>query len=104
MFKRLNKITVALIIPSTLLFGASSQLVAAEESLETAIEKIVVTARGRAENIQKIPESITSFNAAQSERAGIKSFRDVADLRLTLSPLLLDGQLLKRLPQKEIPL
>ena len=87
MFMRLNKITAALIVPSTLLFGASSQLVAAEEALESEIEKIVVTARGRAEHIQEIPESITSFNAAQIERAGIKSFRDVADLTPNLSQL-----------------
>jgi iron complex outermembrane receptor protein len=87
MSKRLNKITTALIVPSILLFVANSQLVAAEESLDKPFEKIVVTARGRAESLQEIPESITSFNAEQIERAGIKSFRDVADLTPNLSQL-----------------
>ena len=88
MLNRLNKITSAIILPSSLLLGTSSPLFAAEESLEEAsIEKIVVTARGRVESIQEIPESITSFNAEQIERAGIKSFRDVADLTPNLSQL-----------------
>jgi iron complex outermembrane receptor protein len=87
MSMRLNKITTALIVPSTLLFVANSQLVAAEESLDNTFEKIVVTARGRVESLQEIPESITSFNAKQIERAGIKSFRDVADLTPNLSQL-----------------
>ena len=87
--KRLCKIAAAIAFPSTLMFAASFPLVAAQEqaSAETDIEKIVVTARGRAENIQNIPESITSFNAQQIERAGIKSFRDVADLTPNLSQL-----------------
>ncbi|WP_339721699.1 TonB-dependent receptor [uncultured Paraglaciecola sp.] len=85
----LSKIAAAIILPSTLMFGVSFPLIAAEEQslLQTDIEKIVVTSRGRAENLQNIPESITSFNAEQIERAGIKSFRDVADLTPNLSQL-----------------
>jgi iron complex outermembrane receptor protein len=87
--KPLSKIAAAIILPSTLILGVSFPLVAAQEQalLQTDIEKIVVTSRGRAENIQNIPESITSFNAEQIERAGIKSFRDVADLTPNLSQL-----------------
>ena len=70
-----------------MLFGATAQLTAAEEALETAIDEVIVTARGREESLQEIPESITTFNAAQIERAGIKSFRDVADLTPNLSQL-----------------
>jgi len=84
---RLNKFLAGLIVPSTLLFGATAQLTAAEEALETAIDEVIVTARGREESLQEIPESITTFNAAQIERAGIKSFRDVADLTPNLSQL-----------------
>ncbi len=84
---RLNKFLAGLIVPSTLLFGATAQLTAAEEALEAAIDEVIVTARGREESLQEIPESITTFNAAQIERAGIKSFRDVADLTPNLSQL-----------------
>jgi len=84
---RLNKFLAGLIVRSTLLFGATAQLTAAEEALETAIDEVIVTARGREESLQEIPESITTFNAAQIERAGIKSFRDVADLTPNLSQL-----------------
>lgn len=87
MSMRFNKITAALLVPSSLIMMAPSTTLAAEESLEADIEKIVVTARGRAESIQEIPESITSFNAEQIERAGIESFRDVADLTPNLSQL-----------------
>jgi iron complex outermembrane receptor protein len=85
----LGKIGTAMLLPSTIMFGISFPLLADQEQkrLETDIEKVVVTARGRAENIQNIPESITSFNAQQIERAGINSFRDVADLTPNLSQL-----------------
>lgn len=85
----LRKIGTAMLLPSTIMFGISFPLLADQEQkrLETDIEKVVVTARGRAENIQNIPESITSFNAQQIERAGINSFRDVADLTPNLSQL-----------------
>ena len=52
-----------------------------------AIDNIVVTARRRSESLQDIPESVTAFSAAQIERAGISSLRDVADLTPNLSQL-----------------
>ncbi|MDO6694767.1 TonB-dependent receptor [Aliiglaciecola sp. 3_MG-2023] len=86
---RLSKIAAAIMLPSSLMLAMSPSVVTAQEQemIETDIEKVVVTARGRVENIQNIPESITSFNAEQIERAGIKSFRDVADLTPNLSQL-----------------
>lgn len=52
-----------------------------------ALDNIVVTARRRSESLQDIPESVTAFSAAQIERAGISSLRDVADLTPNLSQL-----------------
>lgn len=51
------------------------------------IEKIVVSARGRVESIQSVPDSVTAFNSDDIENARITSFRDVANLTPNLSAL-----------------
>ena len=54
---------------------------------EGQLEEIVVSARKRDERLQDIPESVTAFTAKDIEHAGIRSFRDVADLTPNLSEL-----------------
>ncbi|TAP29605.1 TonB-dependent receptor [Alteromonas sp. KUL17] len=51
------------------------------------VEKIVVSARGRVETIQSVPDSVTVFGSEDIENARIKSFRDVANLTPNLSAL-----------------
>lgn len=41
---------------------------------------IVVTARRRSEHLQDVPESVTAFTSGDIANAGIKDFRNVADL------------------------
>ncbi len=45
-----------------------------------AIEEVVVTARKREENLQNVPLVVQAFSAAQIERQGIRTLRDVAKL------------------------
>jgi iron complex outermembrane receptor protein len=47
------------------------------EQPETQIEAITVTARSRAENIQKVPDAITAFSASAIESRGIEGIGDV---------------------------
>lgn len=48
---------------------------AATESIE--IEEVVVTARGRSENLLDIPDTVTTFSGSQIEQLGIESMEDV---------------------------
>ncbi|TRX56467.1 TonB-dependent receptor [Thalassomonas sp. M1454] len=58
-----------------------------ENKLEEDIETIVVSARGRSESIQSVPDSVTAFSADMIESSRITSFRDVADMTPNLSQL-----------------
>ena len=66
-------------------------VVHAEESIKeptaSGIEVIEVTARGRVETIQSVPDSVTAFSADDIERSRISNFRDVADMTPNLSQL-----------------
>ena len=46
----------------------------AQEEPSAVLEEIVVTARQRAENLQDVPDAITTFSAPEIERLGIDSF------------------------------
>ena len=83
----INKLLGFLSFSSVLLLAPTQTLFAQELAEARAIEEVVVTARGREENLQSVPESITAFSAEQIERAGIKNFRDLADLTPNLSQL-----------------
>lgn len=48
--------------------------VMAQEEPSAVLEEIVVTARQRAENLQDVPDAITTFSAPEIERLGIDSF------------------------------
>ncbi|MCZ0951675.1 MAG: TonB-dependent receptor [Rhodospirillaceae bacterium] len=48
--------------------------VMAQETPSAVLEEIVVTARQRAENLQDVPDAITTFSAPEIERLGIDSF------------------------------
>ncbi|MGB5579928.1 MAG: TonB-dependent receptor [Woeseia sp.] len=74
-------ITAALALGNIALPGVAL----AQQSADGTIEEIVVTSRKRAENLQEIPESITVFNEAAIERAGISRFGDFAALTPNLS-------------------
>ncbi len=83
----INKLLGFLSFSSVLLLAPTQTLFAQEVAEARAIEEVVVTARGREENLQSVPESISAFSAEQIERAGIKNFRDLADLTPNLSQL-----------------
>ncbi|TLU64154.1 TonB-dependent receptor [Thalassotalea litorea] len=51
------------------------------------IETIEVTARGRVETIQSVPDSVTAFSADDIESARITNIRDVANLTPNLTAL-----------------
>ncbi|MGB5247540.1 MAG: Plug domain-containing protein, partial [Woeseia sp.] len=74
-------ITAALALGNIALPGVAL----AQQSADGTIEEIVVTSRKRAENLQEIPDSITVFNEAAIERAGISRFGDFAALTPNLS-------------------
>ncbi len=59
----------------------------AEKVSEVEIEKIVVTARGRIETIQNVPDSVTAFTSDMIENSRITNFRDVANMTPNLSAL-----------------
>ena len=65
--------------------------VQAEESTEKVseveVERIVVTARGRIETIQNVPDSVTAFTSDMIENSRITNFRDVANMTPNLSAL-----------------
>ena len=48
--------------------------VMAQEEPSAVLEEIVVTARQRVENLQDVPDAITTFSAPEIERLGIDSF------------------------------
>ena len=83
----LNKLLGFLSFSSVLLLAPTQTMFAQEVAEARAIEEITVTARGREENLQSVPESISAFSAEDIERAGIKNFRDLADLTPNLSQL-----------------
>ncbi|MBU2883468.1 TonB-dependent receptor [Psychrosphaera sp. B3R10] len=58
-----------------------------ETSAEQDIEKITVTARGRVETIQSVPDSITAISGNTIENANIKNFSDIANLTPNLGQL-----------------
>lgn len=60
------------------IFALSNGAEAIAQSMD--IEEIIVTARRRAEPLQKIPVSITAFTDIQIERGGIRNIDDVAKL------------------------
>ena len=53
----------------------------------TGVERISITARGRTETLQNVPDSVTAFSADMIENQRITSFRDVADMTPNLSQL-----------------
>lgn len=58
-----------------------------EAELDEGIETIVVSARGRTESIQSVPDSVTAFSADMIENSRITNFRDVANMTPNLSQL-----------------
>lgn len=72
---------------ATVLVGLSAPAPSAQaqQSADVPLDVIVVTSRKRAENLQEIPESVTVFNAAAIERAGIENITDFAALTPNLS-------------------
>ncbi|WP_394175185.1 TonB-dependent receptor [Thalassotalea litorea] len=69
-------------------FSAPIQAEQQESVVDTGdIETIEVTARGRVETIQSVPDSVTAFSADDIESARITSIRDVANLTPNLTAL-----------------
>ena len=80
-----KKVTLAVIIAMS---GSTS--VFAEEAQSTNnnvedVERIVVTARGRTETLQQIPDSVTVFNDEDIKAARISSIKDFSALTPNLN-------------------
>ena len=60
-------------------------LISNEVSAQFVIPEIVVTARKREENLQRVPLSITAFTEAVLDRAGIQTLDDLARLTANLT-------------------
>ena len=58
--------------------AAEAAEAAAASSNATAVGEIVVTATRKAENLSKVPESVSAFTAAKMDTLNIKSFADIA--------------------------
>ena len=56
-----------------------------KDSTVEEVEKIVVTARGRTETLQQIPDSVTVFNAEDIKAARITSIKDFSALTPNLN-------------------
>jgi iron complex outermembrane receptor protein len=78
-----HKIAIAL----SMVFTVSPQALAEQESIakEAEIEKIIVTARGRTETLQQIPDSVTVFNDQDIKNARITSIKDFSALTPNLN-------------------
>ncbi len=83
--RNLQTITIGLSLALATSALGLPNLAVAQQSTETSIEEIVVTARKRSENLQEIPDSITVFSETTIERAGINTFADFAALTPNLS-------------------
>jgi len=57
---------------------AGQPLIAQEEESSTALEEIVITAQRRAESLQEVPISVTSFDADDLREANIRILSDIA--------------------------
>lgn len=83
--KSLNSLTT---IACAMLVGVTAipaNVAVAQDTVDSAIEEIVVTSRKRSENMQEVPDSVTVFNASAIERAGISTITNVAALTANLS-------------------
>lgn len=80
-------------VAAAISMAISSPLLAEEnqsqaEAIGTSgVERISITARGRVETLQNVPDSVTAFSADMIETQRITNFRDVADMTPNLSQL-----------------
>jgi len=85
----------ALLFSSVALAAAAPALASAQEAPESAaarpqaLDEVVVTARRRAEDISKVPVSVSAFSGKTLERKGVLNLQDVAKLTpgLLISPV-----------------
>lgn len=82
-----SKSILATAISFSLFSLVQAEEVTTDQASESEIEKIVISARGRIETIQTVPESVTAFTSDMIETSRITSFRDVANLTPNLSAL-----------------
>lgn len=84
-----NKILKGLIASTALSLTLTAPYATAQETNEAdnelKMETIVVTARKREENLQKVPDSVTAFSARDIENAGIDDVQDFVDLTPNIS-------------------
>lgn len=77
-FKPVNSLSICSILFTSLSWIPVSS--AADERGVMAIEEIVVSARKREENLQDVPEIITTFSERRLQLAKVESLRDFVDL------------------------
>ncbi|WP_426357353.1 TonB-dependent receptor plug domain-containing protein [Pseudocolwellia sp. HL-MZ19] len=79
-----KRVALAIIVAISGSTVAFAEEVVKDKSFEE-IEKIVVTARGRTETLQQIPDSVTVFNAEDIKAARITSIKDFSALTPNLN-------------------
>ncbi len=73
----ISKKRLAAIITTTSIAGMGSGAAWSEESGNTALEEIIVTAQKRVQNLQDVPVAITAFSATELENAGVFTIVDL---------------------------
>jgi iron complex outermembrane receptor protein len=81
----LKKVTLAVVIAISGNSGVYAEESADKEINIEDVEKIVVTARGRTETLQQIPDSVTVFNSEDIKNARITSIKDFSALTPNLN-------------------
>ncbi|GGA75192.1 TonB-dependent receptor [Neiella marina] len=79
--------SIALAVGVSLSLPALAEQQAALSGADVEVERITVSARGRTETLQSVPDSVTVFDADFIENARINNFRDFANLTPNLSAL-----------------
>jgi len=77
-FSRKFPLLSSAVVLAAMLPGAN--LSVAQESEASGLEEVLVTARRRSENLQEIPVSVTTFNAAEIEEIGITDITHISQL------------------------
>ncbi len=88
--KSFNQSTLALCVSLSLIphaYAQGTDTRASEQDQTNDLEIISISARGRTESIQSVPDSVTAFSSDMIESARIANFRDVANLTPNLTQL-----------------
>ncbi|MEP1447293.1 MAG: TonB-dependent receptor [Paraglaciecola sp.] len=87
---KLNPILISILMSPVFAFSSTAQVASqtpAEETESKGLEKILVTAQKRTQNINEVPISISTMNSDAISQTGVRQLKDVAEFipNLTIS-------------------